>query len=143
MNIKELDKKHNVRKMTGHVSAMMKMSIADFRFESYFLHGNTNNEHRYINASSQNGEHILFVIPAGWGQGPHILTPDSNVIRFEPGKGLPNDPESWYAQRGELFITNTSETSFSGTFNCYRYTNEDKPALIGGTFMINFTSIAK
>ncbi|MBH8611599.1 hypothetical protein [Pseudomonas mohnii] len=141
MNINELEKKHNARKITGHVSAMMRMSLADFPFKSYFLHGNINDELRYIQASSENSEYILFFIPKSWGLGEHDLTAGSNIIRFEPGMGLPNDPEWWYAQRGKLFITDISETSFSGNFSCYRHTDNDRPALMGGTFNVNFNEM--
>lgn len=141
MNIKKPAQKHDKQPMNGKVAAVMRLVNAERTFESYFLYGDSNPEHRYINASSQNSDYIVFTIPATWGLGPHDLKSHPKVIKFEPSLGFPNDPESWYAQRGEVFITDISDKNFEGRFTCYGnpIDGEDKPALIGGTFKIDFT----
>jgi hypothetical protein len=144
MNSKDRDKKHSAQSMEGRVAASMSLVHATRPFDSYFLYGNSNSEHRYINASSQNSDLILFIIPASWGLGPHDLKSHPGVIRFEPSAGFPND-WSWSAQRGEIFITDISDTNFEGRFVCYESADdsEDKPGLTGGNFKIDFTSANK
>jgi hypothetical protein len=141
MNIEDLDKQNNAHPMDGHVAATMDLLIAPHPFKSHSLHGNSTSEHRYINASSENSDYILFIIPASWGKGPHDLKNNPGVIRFEPSKGFPND-SAWEAQRGEILITDSSNNNFSGEFYCYESPNDSvkKPALLEGSFKIDFTS---
>ena len=144
MNIKKPAQKHDKQPMNGKVAAVMRLVHAERTFESYFLYGDSNPEHRYINASSQNSDYILFKIPASWGLGPHDLKSHPGVIIFEPSAGFPND-WPWSAQRGEIFITDISDKNFEGRFVCYESADdsEDKPGLIGGNFKIDFTSANK
>ena len=141
MNREELDKKYSAKTISGKVAATMSLVNATRNFESYNLSGNANSEHRYINASSQNSDYILFIIPATWGVGSHDLKAHSDVIRFEPSAGFPND-WSWAAKRGEIFITDIDPENFSGSFVCYENATEgeDKPGLLGGNFKINFNA---
>jgi hypothetical protein len=108
------------------------------------LYGNSNPEHRYINASSQNTDYIVFKIPATWGLGRHDLKSHPEVIRFERSAGFPND-WPWSAQRGVICITDISDKNFEGWFVCYESADdsEDKPGLIDGKFKIDFTSANK
>lgn len=144
MNVKDFDKKYNAKKMDGQVGASMKLKTLEKPFESHALHGSLSSELRYINATSKDGYFILFFIPTDWGTGRHVLDPHSEVIKFESGKELPPE-RSWYAQRGEILITDISDNNFQGTFVCYESsdTTKDRPALTGGNFRINFNSADK
>lgn len=131
MNIKELDKEHKAQEMQGKVAARMAMDI-NRPYESLFIYGSINNNLRYINSSNRNSDFILFFIPTDWKKGLHTLTTESKVIRFEPSLGHPTQPEVWTAVRGEVFITDDSDSNFSGAFYCYKNLDRDNPALLGG-----------
>ena len=141
MNRADLDKKFNAKAMNGHVAASMDLKTIQRPFDMHSIHGESNSEFRYINATSKDGFYILFIIPTDWGLGPHVLTPNSKVIKFESGTGFPSE-RSWDAERGEIFITDISDNNFKGTFVCYESSDitKERPALKGGTFQIDFTS---
>lgn len=144
MNIKKPAQKPDKQSMNGKVAAMMRLVHSERKFESNFLYGNSNPEHRYINASSPNTDYIVFKIPATWGLGRHDLKSHPEVINFEPSAGFPND-SPWSAQRGVICITDISDKNFEGWFVCYKSADdsEDKPGLIDGEFKIDFTSANK
>ncbi|MBV7567909.1 hypothetical protein [Pseudomonas sp. PDM27] len=144
MNVKDFDKKYNAKKMDGAVRASMKLENLEKPFDFHSLYGSLSSELRYINATSTDGYLILFFIPISWGKGSHVLEPHSEVIKFEPGKEIP--PERlWYAQRGKISITDSTDNNFQGTFVCYESsdTTKERPALTEGKFRINFNSADK
>ncbi|KPG95173.1 hypothetical protein AEQ67_21495 [Pseudomonas sp. RIT-PI-q] len=138
MNREDLDKKFNAKLRKGDVAASMKLKRSDREFKSYEVHGDAISEFRYINATSEGGFFILFLIPIDWGVDTYDLKSHPEVITVERGLTMPPET-SWKAKRGEIFITDSSNNNFTGKFHCYE-DEEDRPALLGGTFKIDFTS---
>ena len=145
MNINELDKKHNAQAVNGNVAARVEIGTElSYIYTSVMVRGSiTDDNLRYIFSTSEGGDFVRFLIPTDWKKGPHTLTAESQVIMFEPGRLHPLPSGRWTAVRGEVFITDDSNSNFSGTFHCYQYSNEEIPALMGGNFNVDFTSISQ